>query len=177
MAKKKAATTKTAKGARRSAPGKKSPAVRKTPAKKPAGKKKAEQTKSASKTKPASNKTARKGSPPETKRGSAAASVPKAKAATLGRPTLTADEPLYLVFKEDYHARQIFEFLRVQTVRELEEHAPEEIFKRLTKPVRESVDRIRRFLADLNRCLAGDEQFALAHKERVQAQEGLARNS
>ena len=52
-----------------------------------------------------------------------------------------------------------------------------EIFERLTKPVRESVDRIRRFLAERNRCLAGDEEFALAHKQRIEAQEGLARKS
>lgn len=100
------------------------------------------------------------------KSGAAGKRAPAKEQASLGRPTVTADEQLYLLFKEDYHARQIFEFLRVHTVRELEQHNPREIIKRLSRPIEDSVDRIRRFLAERNRCLAGDEEFALAHKLR-----------
>lgn len=89
---------------------------------------------------------------------------PVKKSPTLGRPKVTADEPLYLLFKEDYHARQIFEFLRVNTVRELEQFSASEIIKRLSQPVRDSVERIRHRLADYNRCLAGDLEYALEQK-------------
>lgn len=77
------------------------------------------------------------------------------------RPTVTADEKLFLLFKEDYHARQIFDFLRVETVGELEQFAADEIVKRLSRPVVESVERIRRRLAERNRYLSGDEQYLL----------------
>lgn len=83
---------------------------------------------------------------------------------SLGRPKVTAEEPLYLLFKEDYHARSIFEFLRVDTVRELEQFSAVEIIKRLSQPVRDSVERIRTKLAEYNRCLAGDMEYALEKK-------------
>ena len=83
---------------------------------------------------------------------------------TLGRPTVTGEELLYMLFKEDFHARQIFEFLRVETVKELEQHSPQEIIKRLSQPLVQTVERIRRALAARNRSLAGDEQFALDYK-------------
>ncbi len=85
-------------------------------------------------------------------------------APSLGRPKVTADEPLYMLFKEDYHARQIFEFLRVNTVRELEEFSAGEILRRLSNPIKQTVERIRHSLAERNRCLLGDEDFALEHK-------------
>jgi hypothetical protein len=87
-----------------------------------------------------------------------------AKPISLGRPAVTGDEPLYLLFREDYHARQIFEFLRVETVKELEQHSPQEIIKRLSQPITQTVERIRTTLAHKNRCLAGDKQFAVQHK-------------
>jgi hypothetical protein len=171
MAKKKSAQNKAQNSARKAGSAtKKASARTKASIKKVAGKKVAVK-KEAGKTATTKTTTSKKPAAAAAKRSASP------RTATLGRPTLTADEPLYLAFKEDYHARQIFEFLRVQTVRELEQHAPKEIFERLTKPVRESVDRIRRFLAERNRCLAGGEEFALAHKQRVEAQEGLARNS
>lgn len=120
---------------------------------------------------------ARKKSAPKSAAGKKPAAVKKPKAATakrkatvkkapsLGRPKVTADEPLYLLFKEDYHARSIFEFLRVDTVRELEQFSAAEIIKRLSQPVRDSVERIRTKLAEYNRCLAGDLEYALEHKE------------
>src|SRR6186713_1144296 len=85
---------------------------------------------------------------------------PKAKKITLGRPTVTAEEKLFMLFHEDYEARQVFEFLRAETVADLEQHTPQDIIHRLSRPIRETVDRIRQRLAERNRCLAGDEQFA-----------------
>lgn len=89
----------------------------------------------------------------------------KAKKITLGRPTITAEEKLFLLFHDDYHARQIFEFLRAETVGDLEQFSPQEIIHRLSRPIRETVDRIRTRLAARNRCLAGDEAFAAEHKQ------------
>ncbi|MFN0056411.1 MAG: hypothetical protein ACKV0T_30055 [Planctomycetales bacterium] len=83
---------------------------------------------------------------------------------TLGRPKVTGEELLYMLFKEDYHARQVFEFLRVNTVKELEQYSAQEIFKRLSQPVRNTVDRIRQTLAVYNRCLADDIDYALERK-------------
>ena len=79
------------------------------------------------------------------------------------RPTVTAEEKLFLLFKEDYHARQIFEFLRAATVRDLEQFSAEEIVRKLSQPVRDSVQRIRLRLAKHNRCLRDDLEFALEH--------------
>src|SRR5687768_3098667 len=54
--------------------------------------------------------------PKSAKRKSAKRSEP-----SIGRALVSADEKLYMLFKEDYHARQVFEFLRVETVRDLEQ--------------------------------------------------------
>lgn len=83
---------------------------------------------------------------------------------SLGRPTVTAEEKLFMLFHEDYEARQVFEFLRAETVGDLEQHSAQDIIHRLSRPIRETVERIRQKLADRNRCLAGDEQFAATHK-------------
>jgi len=85
----------------------------------------------------------------------------------LGRPKVTGEEDLDLLFKEDYHARQIFKFLNVATVKQLEQFSAAEILRRLSRPIKETVERVRRSLADRNRCLDGDEEFALEHKEHV----------
>jgi hypothetical protein len=87
-----------------------------------------------------------------------------AKKISLGRPTVTAEEKLFMLFHGDYEARQVFEFLRAETVGELEQFSPQEIIHRLSRPIRETVDRIRVALAHKNRCLAGDEEFAAEHK-------------
>ena len=58
----------------------------------------------------------------------------KSKEPSLGRPLVTNEEKLYMLFKEDYHARQIFEFLRVETVKDLEEFSPEQIVRLLSRP-------------------------------------------
>lgn len=89
-----------------------------------------------------------------------------AKKISLGRPTVTGEEKLFMLFHDDYHARQVFEFLRAETVADLEQHSPQDIIHRLSRPIRETVDRIRTKLADRNRCLAGDEQFAAEHKRQ-----------
>jgi hypothetical protein len=86
------------------------------------------------------------------------------KAPTLGRPKVTNEELLYMLFKEDYHARQVFEFLRVNNVKELEQFSAAEIIKRLSQPVRNTVERIRQTLANYNRCLADDIDYALEKK-------------
>lgn len=77
----------------------------------------------------------------------------------LGRPKVSADEKLYLLFKEDFHARQVFTFLGIDTVRELEGHSVKEIIGRLTEPLRATVTRIRERLASVNRCLAEDWEY------------------
>lgn len=83
---------------------------------------------------------------------------------SLGRPTITAEEKLFMLFHDDYEARQVFEFLRAETVGDLEKFAPQEIIHRLAKPIRDMVDRIRTRLAERNRCLSGDQEFAANHK-------------
>ena len=85
----------------------------------------------------------------------------------LPRPTITGEEKLFLLFKDDYHARQIFDFLRVETVRELEQFSPDEIVKRLSRPIVESVERIRNRLAEKNRYLSGDEGFLVGMKRSL----------
>jgi hypothetical protein len=96
------------------------------------------------------------------KKKSAAKKAPKK--ISLGRPTVTAEEKLFMLFHDDYEARQVFEFLRAETVGDLEQHSAQDIIHRLSRPIRETVARIRQKLADRNRCLAGDEQFAAEHK-------------
>ena len=107
--------------------------------------------------KQAAKKTASKKKPARKK--------PARKRIALGRPTVTAEEKLFMLFHGDYEARQVFEFLRAETVADLEQFSPQEIIHRLSRPIRETVDRIRQRLADRNRCLAGDEEFAAEHKK------------
>ena len=83
------------------------------------------------------------------------------KATRLGRPLLSADAKLDRVFQKDYQAREIFMFLDVHTLGELEEFDPDEIVELLTGPMVQTVERIRKALAMGNRCLAGDRKFAL----------------
>ena len=88
----------------------------------------------------------------------------KSKEPSLGRPLVTNEEKLYMLFKEDYHARQIFEFLRVETVKDLEQFSPEQIVRLLSKPIRTTVDRIRQKLAEKNRHMLEDVEYAAAWK-------------
>ena len=89
---------------------------------------------------------------------------PAPKAQPMPRPTVTAEEKLFLLFKDDYHARQIFDFLRAETVGELEQFTPRQIVARLSKPIEDAVERIRQKLAEKNRYLSGDEAYLLRMK-------------
>src|SRR5438477_12731709 len=95
-----------------------------------------------------------------------APSKKRPKKISLGRPTVTAEEKLFMLCHEDYEARQVFQFVRAETVADLEQHSPQDIIHRLSRPIRETVDRIRTRLAERNRCLAGDEEFAADRKKR-----------
>ena len=85
---------------------------------------------------------------------------------SLGRPKVTGEEKLFLLFKQDYHARQVFSFLGVETVRELEQFEPDQIIKLLSQPIRQAVQQIRAKLAENNRSLHGDKEFALRFQKR-----------
>lgn len=148
---KKAPAKKAVKAPAKKAPVKKAPVKKKSPAPAAIKKKSAASGKKSAKKKTASN------------------SVVAAKAETfsLGRPLITGEEKLFLLFREDYHARQVFDFLRVETVKELEQFSPQEIVQRLSQPIRQTVEGIRRRLAEKNRCLAGDEDYAARYKEKI----------
>lgn len=148
MAKKKKSTRKK-KESTRAAPAKKASAQRKkkTPRKKAVAKK----------------KTGRK----TTKKKAANKKSPTKKGATLGRPRIAGDVKLDQFFHRDYEVRQVFEFLRVTTIKELEEHRPDDIIEQLTAPVVQAVERIRKALAMNNRHLAGDKRFAQQFKKQI----------
>ncbi|MGE0759280.1 MAG: hypothetical protein AB7O38_19840 [Pirellulaceae bacterium] len=84
----------------------------------------------------------------------------------MGPPRLPSDARLDFVFQKDYQAREVFHFLGVHTIRELEEFAPDDIIKRLTGPMVQTVERIRKVLAMSNRNLAKDRDFALKFKRQ-----------
>lgn len=132
-------------------------------------KKKPTKTKKPAAGRKAAPKAKKKTSPSAARKTPATASPAADGLSSLGRPKVTGDEQLYLLFREDYHARQIFEFLKVQTVRELERYSAGEILRRLSNPIKQTLERIRCSLAERNRCLVGDEQFALEHKAQANA--------
>ena len=96
----------------------------------------------------------------------AAGKKPAANDAAIGRALVTQDEKLYMLFHEDFHARQIFEFLRAETVKDLEQFTPQQIVKLLSQPIQKTVERIRQRLAEKNRHLAGDEAFVVEYRQR-----------
>lgn len=85
---------------------------------------------------------------------------------SLGRPLVTQEEKLYMLFHEDFLARQVFEFLRVETVKELEQFSQQQIIHMMTKPLRATVDRIRQRLAQFKRSLKDDEQYAAEFRKQ-----------
>jgi hypothetical protein len=87
-------------------------------------------------------------------------SAARRKSSGFGRVRVPVDARLDLVFQKDYQAREVFDFLKVQSIRELEQFAPDEILERLTGPMQQTVLRIRKTLALVNRHLARDEKFA-----------------
>jgi len=135
---------------------KKKPVKKKKAAKKKVAKKRVPKKKTATKKKKA---VAKKKTAKNKKKST------KTKQPSLGRPKVTGDEKLFMLFRENFHARQIFDFLRVNTVKELEQYSPEEIIRLLTKPVRQTVDSIRRGLAEKNRSLKDDQPFVTRFKE------------
>lgn len=139
-------------------------------AKKKTTRKKAVRKKVARK-KPAKKKTTRRKAAPKKK---AAARPTKKKVARkktpigLGRARIAGTAELDRYFAKDYEAREVFHFLGVKTLKELEQFRPEEIVEVLTRPVVHTVDRIRKALALQNRCLAGDQKFALEFKSLME---------
>ncbi|MFQ5734018.1 MAG: hypothetical protein ACE5KM_18930 [Planctomycetaceae bacterium] len=167
MAKKKTASRKKAKtkaAASRTAKAKTSrrakTASRKKPSKKTA-------RKTAKKT--AKKKAAKKATKRSAARKTAKKTTARKTGKRLGRARVSADAKLDVVFQKDYQAREVFDFLRVTTLRELEEHAPDEIVERMTRPLVQTVDRIRKALALVNRCLDRDERFALEFLAKLRA--------
>jgi len=138
-----------------SPPGK--PAAGKAPVRKALGPTAASRKKVTPKPAPAPAKVTRK-------------ATPSPRRVSLGRPKVVGEELLDLVFKEDFHARQIFVFLGVRTVRELEEFGPQQILDKAAQPLKETVDRIRARLAMLNRSLREDQEFAVRFLERFAAE-------
>ena len=157
---KKATRKKTAKRAGRKVSTKK-PAVKKTAAKKSARK--------ASKKK-AARKTTKKTASARKSAGKKKAAKKAARPMPLGRPKVTLDSKLDELFLKDYEVRQVFEFLKVATLRDLEGHRPDEIVERLTAPMVQAVSRIRKVLALQKRCLKGDEKFAKEFKQLMEQQ-------
>jgi hypothetical protein len=124
--------------------------------------------KAAKSSKPAAKASAKKAARAKVAKKSAPArQVAEPESPSLGRPLVTQEEKLYMLFHEDYEARQVFEFLRVETVADLEKLSPDDIVKVLTAPVRRTVQRIRQRLAEKNRSLLGDEEFTRQHKAKL----------
>jgi DNA mismatch repair ATPase MutL len=121
-------------------------------------------TSPARQTKPLKKKAAK---PKAVKKKSAAKKNPAPSEVSLGRPLVTQEEKLYMLFQHDYHARQIFEFLRVNTLKELEELSPQQIVRRVSKPVFDTVDRIRQKLAEMKRSLRDDEAYAQEYRDHA----------
>ncbi len=97
------------------------------------------------------------------------------KSASLGRPRIAGTAELDMEFKGDFGARQIFQFLDVQTFKDLEEFSPQEITDRVITPLVQAVERIRKQLAMANRHLAGDRKFARAFQSELSKVTGAAR--
>ena len=102
-------------------------------------------------------KSSASGSRKTTTRSSSARKPTVRKASKLGRSRI----PLNVVFESDPAARQAFDLLGISTIRELQKLGPDELIIRLTSPTKQTVGRIRKMLALNNRCLDGDERFAL----------------
>ncbi len=120
--------------------------------------------------------TSGKSSTPKSRNGDARSEKPKVKAVAkptatpkktvrraskLGRSRIPANAPLELIFEHDQEAQAAFSYLGINTIRELQKFDPDELIMRLTSPTKLTVGRIRKMLAMNNRCLEGDERFAL----------------
>lgn len=132
-------------------------AVKKKAAVKKAVKKRAAKKKSAARKKRPAGKSSSRA---VVKKRPKKAAAKKRASKSLGRAKIPADAKLDHVFQKDYQAREAFQFLRVETIRELEQLSPDEIIRQLAGPVVQTVDRIRKALAINNRALKGDSEFA-----------------
>jgi len=92
---------------------------------------------------------------------------PAASDTALGRPLVTQEERLYMLFKDDYQARQLFEFLRVEVVKDLEQYSPMQISRIVAKPLHDTIDRIRQRLAEMKRSLRDDADFAAEYRKQM----------
>lgn len=111
---------------------------------------------------------AKRSQPQPTAKATPTASAPAPKPdVSLGRPLVTQEEKLYMLFHDDFQARQVFEFLRVHTVKELEQFSQPQIVYLMSKPLRMTVDRIRQRLAQFKRSLRDDEQFAAEYRKQA----------
>ena len=135
--------------------------AKKTLPKKKVGKSKSAKPRSSSTTK------VKKATRPAAKRKTPSQPAAKKKASSLGRPHVAGDARLDQFFTRDYEARQVFDFLNVTTIRELEAYSPDEIIERLTAPVVQTVERIRKALAMNNRCLSNDREYAVQFKHSL----------
>lgn len=90
---------------------------------------------------------------------------------SLGRPLVTQEEKLYMLFHDDYQSRQVFEFLRVDTIKDLEAFTPQQIVHLMSRPIRMTVERIRQRLAEFKRSLKDDEQYASEFRQAKADQE------
>lgn len=111
-----------------------------------------------SKRKPSPAKSSKPSASSKSKSGAATTTR---KTSKLGRSRIPVDAPLSIIFEDDPQAQAAFQYLGIETVRQLQKLEPDELILRLTSPPKQTVGRIRRFLALNNRCLAGDERFAL----------------
>lgn len=171
MAKKKSTSKKSAAKKKPAAKPARKAAVKKKTAKKSVPKKAA--AKAAPK-KPAAKKAATKkaAAKPARKKGVRRATMTtgirsKKNEKKIGRSRIPMDAPLSVVFESFPDAQRAFALLDIQTIRQLEEFAPDELVMRLTSPAKQTVGRIRKILAMNNRCLADDESFAIEFQDRV----------
>lgn len=129
----------------------------------------AKQTKKSTPNKKATVKKKPAKKKPAAKKAKRKKTAKSAKPKSLGRPRVSADAKLDQVFQKDYQAREIFDYLGVSTIRELEAHPAEDIIEKVTSPVVQTVQRIRKTLAMANRCLKDDREFALEFKAVLQS--------
>lgn len=144
---------------------------KKKPAKKKVPKKKAVKKKSAAKKK-TRQKAAGKKVPVRKKAGK----EKKTKKKSLGRGRIPGTSKVDLLFHKDFQARELCEFLRVETLKDLEEFTPDEIVERMTRPFVQTVNRIRKMLALNNRSLKDDQEFAREFQKSFSPQSGRQKN-
>lgn len=138
-------------------------AKKKKPAKKKAAKKKAV------KKKPATKKKAKKKAVGKKK-------ATKKKTKSLGRGRIPGTSKVDQLFHKDFQARELCEFLRVETLKDLEEFTPDEIVERMTRPFVQTVNRIRKMLALNNRSLKDDQDFAREFQKSFSPKSGRQKN-